>query len=463
MANWLYDKKGIEWWHILIIIAILLFLFKGCDNLSYQKDLEEGKKMIQPRFYDSDGNEIFMEQSILGNTFATIDGVGSEISFIDFVITVTNTGEAELENVGIDFIASPPTPGPFETALSGQTSKYTLQGLVDSQPGTGESGQWTSDLIDLEANPSLLNAPSPTVFCVTAKGQFFSNDQYNDLSKTGCLELTIGADECVGGYPFYTCINDFGLYCDAGAEVQEETCCVDPGFEWNAGAGECQEIACIDGTLHDQCSASSYGMYCTSTGTLIDDCNTCDDCGFILDGNGNPYECDTGTGICEPQSFGADFILDVGSGTGSGTSGCVDDTDCTSPQVCDVPSGTCVDPAPAGTVIFRTNEPNGGDYRGSSGVWVAIDIDGDSAMEGFGYLYWASTTSSTCSTDPLLGYTMEGHPVHKLSDTKVLVCVQDVSVLYRIQYDLNAAAASQAVLTPTPTEPYTSNNQEVYE
>lgn len=457
----LNDKKGLEWWHFLIILAIGFFLLK---YLPSQAEENNGSDMIKAHFYDANGNEIFPTG---GQTFATITGVGSMIEGVSFEINVQNTGEAQLANVQLAHATTPATPAPFETALSGKVNTYTLNGLVDSQPGTGQTGQWISNIIPLASNPGLFAAPNPTSFCVTVLGDFYSGGDWVTMSKTGCLDLVIGADVCVSGTPFNTCVNDMGLYCQGsttgGTEVQSEACCTNSLYLWNSGSSTCEEITCTDGTLHDQCSTTSYGKYCTSSGSLIWDCNTCGQCNMILDGEGNPYTCNAGTSECEPITVEGNFLVGVGTGTTGGTGVCVTDVDCTPvTQECNTATHTCENKI----VVLRTNSGLDGNYQSDT---IAIDRDDSGVMEYYGF------TSDTCTnthatTETEYAYdTPDGHDVHWK-----LVSGSNYAYIYSTahpgctgytytKYTMKENTGTAIPTTQTPTEPYASAGQEVYQ
>ena len=113
-----------------------------------------------------------------------------------------------------------------------------------------------------------------------------------------------------------------------------------------------------------------------------------------------------------------------------------------------------VTPKPC-TVTYRTNVANG---QYSDGTWIAVDIDGDKDLDGFGYRSNSNKLSTYCkSSYPVLATTREGYAVRKYSSSYLSVCTP--SKAYR--YYSGDSDATKAVLSTSPTAPYTANQQEL--
>lgn len=106
-------------------------------------------------------------------------------------------------------------------------------------------------------------------------------------------------------------------------------------------------------------------------------------------------------------------------------------------------------------VVFRTNSD--GSYSGSSSLWIAMDKNGDGNLVGYSYNLGGG--SMDCEEENIIVHTPEGYPVCTRTghlDSYVWVNTGGYGYRYHEGY-------SGAELTPYPTEPYTSNNQEVCE
>ncbi|HLD85643.1 MAG TPA: putative metal-binding motif-containing protein, partial [archaeon] len=107
-------------------------------------------------------------------------------------------------------------------------------------------------------------------------------------------------------------------------------------------------------------------------------------------------------------------------------------------------------------IIYRTNVV-GSKYKDKT--WIAIDQG--QGLKGYGY--WKSSTSlvsSTCS-DSVTQYLLtapDGSKIRKYGNTLFYVCTPTKYFIYTA----SDADAKNAVLSSSPTEPYTSSNQEIY-
>jgi len=128
------------------------------------------------------------------------------------------------------------------------------------------------------------------------------------------------------------------------------------------------------------------------------------------------------------------------------------------------------------TVIFRTNVI-GEDYFDDWDKWIALDWDDSqggyilSTLIGYGSRTKTSSgTSSVCTVTQqcpstencIIGYTPSGLKVIDYgSSTKVSVCVNPSDNRVQAFYEKGDFDASDAELSTSPVEPYTSNGQEV--
>ena len=155
-----------------------------------------------------------------------------------------------------------------------------------------------------------------------------------------------------------------------------------------------------------------------------------------------------------------------------GSNGCIDDntrwtcqlqndgcydktpTECNQGEACD--GGVCA-PASSGEVIFRTDVMNG-NYYGctlSTNCWIAVDYDGDGDLDAMGF----DGKSTSCHTGTNVVNTPEGYPVVNYGvANKLAICDSN-----KKESRFSIARIPQSPeLSDQPTEPYTSNNQEVY-
>lgn len=109
----------------------------------------------------------------------------------------------------------------------------------------------------------------------------------------------------------------------------------------------------------------------------------------------------------------------------------------------------------AGDCTFRTNAIDG-NYR--SGTWIAVDVDGDSQLEGLGYS-GSTGMLSVCRPGTIIAGTPEGYPVILDAAGDVSVC-QPVSET-KISMKKYHVASSSADTSTTPRSPYDVNGQEV--
>ncbi len=108
------------------------------------------------------------------------------------------------------------------------------------------------------------------------------------------------------------------------------------------------------------------------------------------------------------------------------------------------------------TVIFRTNVP-GEDYVFKSiGSWIVVDCNQDGVLESFGGV----GISRTGRVRNPIGTTPGGHPYECFSsNTEVRINTGSRDIIYLA----SRVPDETPVLSTSPTEPYASNNQEVYQ
>jgi hypothetical protein len=132
---------------------------------------------------------------------------------------------------------------------------------------------------------------------------------------------------------------------------------------------------------------------------------------------------------------------------------CLTAADCSAGQSCvsSVCQGTI--PPPGGKCSFRTNAVNG-NY--ASGTWIAVDVNGDGKLEGFGY-YGSSGGLAACG-GPTIAKTPQGYIVAVVNGKpQVCVPIAGGKIVQKNYYTASAAA----VTSTGPTQPYTGNGQEV--
>lgn len=109
-------------------------------------------------------------------------------------------------------------------------------------------------------------------------------------------------------------------------------------------------------------------------------------------------------------------------------------------------------------VIFRTNAITSSDYK-ISGTWFALD-------EGLGLKGWtraSSINSASLCTDsrvPHVGKTITNEEIIRFNGV-LHICTFDTRGAYAGAYAYKEEIAPIVDLTPTPTEPYKSNGQEI--
>jgi len=122
-----------------------------------------------------------------------------------------------------------------------------------------------------------------------------------------------------------------------------------------------------------------------------------------------------------------------------------------------------------GNVIFRTSVFNG-DHASTSDGWIALDRDGDNSLEGYGFAGRSSFSNSRCNNvfscaasevPCIVAVTPDGFNVVDYGgrNNRLLVC--DLRNNRQVFYEPDNENAGNAVLSSDPTEPFTSNRQEV--
>lgn len=153
------------------------------------------------------------------------------------------------------------------------------------------------------------------------------------------------------------------------------------------------------------------------------------------------------------------YGFDVGIGVGNDTNDTTTTTNttnycgnglCDNGETHDTCPADCIDTT--SEVIFRTNAI-GGDYN-NDGTWIAVNING--TMRGYGY---KGTSGSLTFTN--VGYTPENYPIEYSSGYPPTERLYISDGTHINVYDVGDADAASAVLDTYPTEPYTSNGQEV--
>jgi len=130
-------------------------------------------------------------------------------------------------------------------------------------------------------------------------------------------------------------------------------------------------------------------------------------------------------------------------------------------QVCSFgcSGGTCFQNG--GQVIFRTNVDTSSCVNyGSGSKWIAYDVDNNGDLEAFGRTGGICTEfrCSNPSVNPQSIDAPNGCNLYVRDDNNICVCY-DSSRPRR--YSTADSDASSAVLSVSPTEPFSSNNQEV--
>src|SRR3989344_4305145 len=131
-------------------------------------------------------------------------------------------------------------------------------------------------------------------------------------------------------------------------------------------------------------------------------------------------------------------------------------------NVCNMVKDECglnVNPPPQqGNVIFRTNVNNDDFIKCSknSNCWIVLDLNKDGALEPYGYngKFVGCEEGTTLFNTANKGYSVVDYGDSK----KVEICQNDVGIKFDSRTQVNSP-----VLSKLPTEPYASNNQEVYD
>ncbi len=114
-------------------------------------------------------------------------------------------------------------------------------------------------------------------------------------------------------------------------------------------------------------------------------------------------------------------------------------------------NGACVSEE---IVVYRTNVENGNYRFDARGSWIAVDCNQDGLLEAYGGL----GVSRTNKVNDPIGQTPEGYEYECFGD-EVRIKLPTRNILY-----LESITPDETpVLSLEPTEPYASNNQEVYE
>ncbi|MCK5283860.1 MAG: VCBS repeat-containing protein [Nanoarchaeota archaeon] len=118
-------------------------------------------------------------------------------------------------------------------------------------------------------------------------------------------------------------------------------------------------------------------------------------------------------------------------------------------------------------VIFRTNKENGETHR-YYGKWVAFDWDNDGTLEKFGYETAYAPhigIEAACNNRETLGYDIDNKKLVAVSSDsdRLIICYHPYSPEFGQIVRLDYGNAGDAINTPVPTEPYTSNGQEICE
>lgn len=121
-----------------------------------------------------------------------------------------------------------------------------------------------------------------------------------------------------------------------------------------------------------------------------------------------------------------------------------------------------------GMVVFRTNVMDE-DYSSTRNGWIALDLDNDGNLEGFGRISSSSWSNSRCknigscedSDVPCkVAKTPSGYDVVDYGiNNRLLVC--DAGNNNQVFYDRGDEDADDAVLSTNPTEPFSSKGLEV--
>ncbi len=253
-----------------------------------------------------------------------------------------------------------------------------------------------------------------------------------------------GTESCAQGSPSTEVCDSLDNDCDGATD---ETFNV--GSSCSAGTGACT----AEGIF--VCNQAGSGTICNavpeSPSSEICD-NVDNDCDGAIDeqlvqqcGSTDVGACEFGTQTCNAGQWGVcESNIEPSSEVCDNT-----DNDCDSQTDED---NVCVE---CKKVIYRTNVV-GSRYKDKT--WVALDQG--QGMKGYGY--WKSSTSlvsSTCS-DAVTKYLLtapDGSQVRKYGETLIYVCTPIKYFLYTN----SDTDAKNAFLNSNPTEPYTSNNQEI--
>lgn len=129
-------------------------------------------------------------------------------------------------------------------------------------------------------------------------------------------------------------------------------------------------------------------------------------------------------------------------------------------------SAACNPEPTAGKVIFRTNvvQGDGNNYNlgittDDNGAWIALDADGDESLEAYGKTNGAMYGCDVPEAE--VGVTSDGFKLVKDDLGDIGVCYRETGSARR--YSASDSDADNAELSELPTDPYTSNGQELYE
>jgi len=303
-GKWFKDNKVLALIVLVVLVGGVWWWSRGPDMTSLVPHfVRDGKEVVVGGALDT--------QALIGGEYL-IDGM-----FIDVVATNSGT-EVDIEN------AAPVVAGAVPNAFS-----MSLVGPVAANPSVtivknGGSEMWTGDVMLFADNPGLIDGDGvcdePTRFSVAVDGTFYESapNPNAPISASGFVDVLICPDECTDGTDDATCsVITEGKRCvittSTATLTWDSSCCVDPRFHWDSVFSTCVENTCTDGTLHDECSTINIGQFCNTGGQPVADCQTCG-CSGLIDGMGNPYTCNLGTGICEPPSYMGSFSVSVTRG-----------------------------------------------------------------------------------------------------------------------------------------------------